>query len=403
LNEVYIYDHARSPRGRGKPTGSLHEITAVNLITQVLTALRERSALPPDAIDEVVLGVVTPADEQGATTVRMAPIAAGFADSVPGLHVNRFCASGLEAVAVAAAKIAAGWMDAAIGGGYESMSRVPPGTGGGGAWGSDPAFTAAHPMITQGVAADLLATMADVSRGDLDAYSLASQERAAKAQAGGYFDKALVPITDIVGTVVLDRDEYLRPDTTLEGLAALKPAFALQGVHAGFDEIAIQRYPQVSAIEHLHTAGSSSGIVDGAAGVLIGNKKFGARHGLTPRAVIRSSFSRGSEPLLFLDGPPETCRQALRRAGLSVADIDLWELNEAFAVVPLFAMSELGIDHDRLNVNGGAIALGHPLGATGAMLVGTLLDELERRGLSTGVATLCAAGGMAIATVIERV
>ena len=403
MNEVYIYDHARSPRGRGKSTGSLHEITAVNLITQVLAALKERSDLPADGIDEVILGVVTPAEEQGATTVRMAPIAAGFADSVPGLHVNRFCASGLEAVAVAAAKIAAGWMDSAIGGGYESMSRVPAGTGGGGAWGSDPAFTAAHPLITQGIAADLLATMTGVSRGDLDTYSLASQERAAKAQAGGYFDKALVPITDIVGTVALARDEYLRPDTTLEGLTALKPAFELAGVHAGFDQIAIQRYPQISAIKHLHTAGTSSGVVDGAAGVLIGNKEFGERNGLTPRAVIRSSVSRGSEPILFLDAPPETCRQALKRAGMTVADIDLWELNEAFAVVPLFVMSELGIDHDRLNVNGGAIALGHPLGATGAMILGTLLDEMERRSLSTGVATLCAAGGMAIATVIERV
>ena len=403
MNEVYIYDHARSPRGRGKSTGSLHEITAVNLITQVLAALKERSDLPADGIDEVILGVVTPAEEQGATTVRMAPIAAGFADSVPGLHVNRFCASGLEAVAVAAAKIAAGWMDSAIGGGYESMSRVPAGTGGGGAWGSDPAFTAAHPLITQGIAADLLATMTGVSRGDLDTYSLASQERAAKAQAGGYFDKALVPITDIVGTVALARDEYLRPDTTLEGLAALKPAFELAGVHAGFDQIAIQRYPQISAIKHLHTAGTSSGVVDGAAGVLIGNKEFGERNGLTPRAVIRSSVSRGSEPILFLDAPPETSRQALKRAGMTVADIDLWELNEAFAVVPLFVMSELGIDHDRLNVNGGAIALGHPLGATGAMILGTLLDEMERRSLSTGVATLCAAGGMAIATVIERV
>jgi acetyl-CoA C-acetyltransferase len=403
MNEVFIYDHARSPRGRGKPSGSLHEVTAVNLITQVLRALKQRSYLPADGVDEVVLGVVTPADEQGATTVRMAPIAAGFTDSVPGLHVNRFCASGLEAVAVAAGKIAAGWMDGAIGGGYESMSRVAPGTGGAGAWGIDPAFTGAHPIITQGIAADLLATITGIGRGDLDAYSLASQERAAKAQSGGYFDKSMVPITDVVGTVLLDRDEHLRPGTTLEALASLTPAFAWQGAKLGYDAVAIQRYPQVVAIDHGHTAGSSSGIVDGAAGVLIGSREFGSRHGLAPRARIRASVSRGSEPLLFLDGPPETCRQALSRAGMIVADIDLWELNEAFAVVPLFLMSELGIDHDRLNVNGGAIALGHPLGATGAMILGTLLDELERRDLSTGVASLCAAGGMAIATVIDRI
>ncbi|WP_405181909.1 acetyl-CoA C-acetyltransferase [Nocardia sp. NBC_01377] len=403
MDEVFIYDHARSPRGRGKSTGSLHEITSISLITQVLATLKERNLLAADAIDDVVLGVVSPAAEAGATTVRMAPIAAGFADSVGGLHLNRACASGMEAVIVSAAKIRAGWADGAIGGGYESMSRVPPGTGGGGAWGVDPAFSAAHPFMMQGVAADLLATLRGVGRADLDAYSLASQERAAKAQAGGFFDNALVPITDILGTVVLDRDEHLRPDATSEGLAALPAAFALEGQKLGFDDVAIQRYPHLTEINHVHTAGSSSGVVDGAAGVLIGNHEFGVRNGLRPRAVIKSSVTYASDPLLFLDAPPETCRRALKRAGMGVADIDLWELNEAFAVVPLVFMDEMGVEHDRLNVNGGAIALGHPLGASGAMILGTLLDELERRELSTGVASLCAAGGMGIATVIERV
>ncbi|WP_067672926.1 acetyl-CoA C-acetyltransferase [Nocardia miyunensis] len=403
MDEVFIYDHARSPRGRGKSSGSLHEITSVALITQVLARLRERNNLAADAIDDVALGVVSPGAEAGATTVRIAPIAAGFSDTVGGLHLNRACASGMEAVTVSAAKIRAGWADSAIGGGYESMSRVPPGTGGGGAWGVDPALTAEHPFMMQGVAADLLASLRGVGRPDLDAYSLASQERAAKAQAGGFFDNALVPITDVIGTVVLDRDEHLRPDTTLEKLAALPAAFGFEGGALGFDEIAIQKYPQLTEIQHVHTAGSSSGVVDGAAGVLIGNREFGERSGLRPRAVIKSSVTYATDPVLFLDAPPETCRRALRRAGMGVADIDLWELNEAFAVVPVVFMDEMGVEHERLNVNGGAIALGHPLGASGAMILGTLLDELERRDQSTGVAALCAAGGMGIATVIERV
>lgn len=402
MTDVFIYDHVRTPRGRGKSNGSLHEITAVSLISQTLRALKERSDLASDSVDEVILGCVMPGGEQGATTVRMAPIDAGFADEVPALHVNRFCASGLESVAVGAAKVAAGWADGAIGGGFESMSRPQPAAGGG-AWGVDPSFSARHPMSNQGVAADLLATMMGTTREEIDAYSLESQRRTANAQANGYFEGSMTPVRDILGTVVLDRDEHPRPETTAEGLAALAPAFAFHGSTLGGDSVMLQRYPHLEKIEHVHTAGSSSGIVDGAAAVLIGNAEFGQRNGLTPRARIRSSVSMGAEPLLFLDAPPATTRAALKRAGMGVSDVDLWELNEAFAAVPILLMNELGVSHDRLNVNGGAIAMGHPLGATGAMILGTLLDELERRDLSTGVAGLCAAGGMAISTVIERI
>ena len=403
MPDVYIYDHVRTPRGRGKPSGSLHEITPVALITQTLAALKERDDLPADGVDEVILGVVSGAGEQGPLLSRIAPIAAGFADAVPGLQVNRFCASGLESVALGAGKIAAGWADAVIGGGVESMSRIPPGADGGGPWGSDPALTADHPMVSQGVSADLLATLLGLSRKDLDTYGLASQQRAARAWAEGRFDRSVIGVKDVLGTVVLDHDEHLRPETTLDGLDALKPAFTMFGTQFGHDAVALQRYPQLEKVEHLHTAGTSSGIVDGAAAVLIGNAEAGQRLGLTPRAKIRSSVSLGAEPLLFLDAPPATCRKALRKAGLGIGDIDLWELNEAFAAVPLLLMSELDIPHDRINVNGGAIAMGHPLGATGAMILGTLLDELERRGLGTGVASLCAAGGQGIAMVIERV
>jgi acetyl-CoA C-acetyltransferase len=401
--ESFIYDHVRTPRGRGKATGSLHEITSIQLIGQTLSAIKERSRLPADGVDEVILGVVSAAGEQAATMTRMAPIVAGFADHVPGLQINRFCASGLESVALGFGKIATGSCDMVIGGGVESMSRVPPGADGGGPWGVDPSLTGDHPLVQQGVSADLLATLYNYSRKDLDSYGLASQQRAARAWADGYFERSVIPVRDVLGTVVLDRDEHLRPETTLEGLDALKPAFETIGTQYGFDAVAIQRYPEIARIEHLHTAGTSSGIVDGAAAVLLGSAEAGQRHGLTPRARILSTVSLGSEPLLFLDAPPATCRKALARAGLGVGDIDLWELNEAFAAVPLLLMDQLGVPHDRLNVNGGAIALGHPLGATGAMILGTLLDELERRDLTTGVATLCAAGGMGIAMVIERV
>lgn len=403
MTDAFIYDHVRTPRGRGKPGGSLHEITPVHLITQTLAALRQRNRLPGDGVDEVILGVVSGAGEQGPLLSRIAPIAAGFADRVPGLQINRFCASGLEAVALGAAKVVMGSCDAVIGGGVESMSRVPPGADGGGPWGLDPRLTSEHPMVSQGVSADLLATLRGHGREDLDRYGLASQQRAAHAWAEGYFDRSVVPVRDILGTVILDRDEHLRPDTTLDGLAALKPAFETVGVQYGHDAVAVQRYPELDRVEHRHTAGTSSGIVDGAAAVLIGNAEAGRKLDLEPRARIRSSVSMGSEPLLFLDAPPETCRRALATAGMDVGDIDLWELNEAFATVPLLLMDELGVGHDMLNVNGGAIAMGHPLGATGAMILGTLLDELERRKLTTGVVSLCAAGGMGIAMVIERI
>jgi acetyl-CoA C-acetyltransferase len=403
MAEAFVYDHVRTPRGRGKASGSLHEITSVQLISQTLGALKDRGNLPADGVDEVILGVVCPAGEQGATMTRIAPIMAGFADEVPALHVNRFCASGLEAVAIGAAKIAAGSCDAVIGGGVESMSRVPPGSDGGGAWGIDPSVTAAHPLVSQGVSADLLATLLGLTRQDLDSFALASQQRAARAWEQGWFDSSVVGVQDVLGTTVLERDEHLRPETTLEALSALKPAFEFFGSQLGHDSLALQRYPQLEKVEHLHTAGTSSGVVDGAAAVLVGNAEAGQRWGLPPRARIRSCVSMGSEPLLFLDAPPATCRKALARAGMNAADIDLWEVNEAFAAVPLLLMGELGLAHDQVNVNGGAIALGHPLGATGAMILGTLLDELERRDLRTGVATLCAAGGMGIAMVIERV
>ncbi|MER5181645.1 acetyl-CoA C-acetyltransferase [Streptomyces sp. NPDC002896] len=403
MPDAFIYDHVRTPRGRGKPDGGLHEIAPVRLATQTLQALRERNGLPADAVDEVILGVVTAAGEQGATLPRLAALAAGFADQVPGLHLNRFCASGLEAVAVGAAKIAAGSCDVVIGGGVESMSRVPMGADGGGPWGVDPDLTAQFPWMLQGVSADLMATLLGLTREDLDAYGLASQQQASNAWEKGYFARSVIPVTDVLGMVVLDRDEHIRPDATAESLAGLKPAFEAMGTQLGYDAVAIQRYPQITAVNHLHTAGTSSGIVDGASAVLVGSAQAGERLGLTPRARIRSSVSMGSEPVLFLDAPAATCRKALARAGMSVEDVDLWELNEAFAVVPLQVMAELGIDHGRMNVNGGAIAMGHPLGATGAMILGTVLDELERRDLATGVATLCAAGGMGIAMVIERV
>jgi acetyl-CoA C-acetyltransferase len=402
-SDAYIYDHVRTPRGRGKSDGSLHEVTSVQLATQTLAALKNRNGIPGNVLDEVILGCVTPVGEQAATLPRIAPVLAGFDDSVPGLHLNRFCASGLEAVSIAAAKVAAGCCDLVIAGGVESMSRIPMGADGGGPHGTDPAVTFQKPFVMQGVSADLLATLNGFTRDDVDAYGVESQRRAAAAWAEGYFARSIIPVRDVLGTVLLDRDEYMRPDTTLESLAALQPAFKTMGEQYGFDKVAIQAYPEIERIEHVHTAGTSSGVVDGAGAVLVGSRAGGERLGIKPRARIRSHISVGSEPLLMLDGPTPACLKALRRAGMQVADIDLWELNEAFAAVPLRLMQTLDIPHERMNVNGGAIALGHPLGATGAMIAGTLLDELERRGLSTGMVTLCAAGGMAIAVVIERV
>jgi len=402
MRETFIFDHVRTPRGRGKPDGGLHEATPVELARQLLVAVKDRNALPADSLDEVVLGTVTAAGEQGATLPRIAPILAGFDDRTPGLQVNRACASALEAVSIVAAKIGCGMADLAVAGGVESMSRVPMGSDGGGPHGVDPRVSFHTPFIMQGVSADLLATLHGYGRADLDAYGLASQQRAAAAWAEGRFAGSVVPVVDVMGTVLLDRDEHIRADATAESLAALKPAFAELGKSWGSDPIALQRYPEVDRIEHVHTAATSSGIVDGAGIMLVGSAEAGQRYGLKPRARIRSFVSVGSEPILMLDGPTPACERALAIAGLQASDIDLWELNEAFAAVPLRLMESLSIPHDRMNVNGGAIAMGHPLGASGAMIAGTLIDEMERRGVGLGLVTLCAAGGMGIAMVLER-
>lgn len=403
MREVFIYDHVRTPRGRGKPDGGLHEATPVELARQLMVALKDRGGLPADCIDEVVMGTVTAAGEQSATLPRIAPILAGFADRVPGLQVNRACASALEAVSIVAAKIGCGMADLAIAGGVESMSRVPMGSDGGGPHGVDPRVSFHTPFIMQGVSADLLATLHGYSRADLDAYGLASQQRAAQAWAEGRFARSIVPVVDVMGTVLLDHDEHIRGDATLDSLGALKPAFAQLGKDWGSDALAIQRYPEVDRIEHVHTAATSSGIVDGAGLMLVGSADAGAKLGLKARARIRSFVSVGSEPILMLDGPTPACERALAIAGISASDIDLWELNEAFAAVPLRLMDTMGVAHDRMNVNGGAIAMGHPLGASGAMIAGTLIDEMERRDVGLGLVTLCAAGGMGIAMVLERV
>lgn len=403
MREVFIYDHVRTPRGRGKPDGGLHEATPVELARQLMAALKDRNTLPADCIDEVVLGTVSAAGEQGATLPRIAPILAGFSDRAPGLQINRACASALEAVSIVSAKIGCGMADLAIAGGVESMSRVPMGSDGGGPHGVDPRVSFHTPFVMQGVSADLLATLNGYSREDLDAYGLASQQRAAAAWAEGRFARSIVPIVDVMGTVLLDHDEHIRADATMESLAALKPAFADLGKNWGSDALAIQRYPQVDRIEHVHTAATSSGIVDGAGVMLVGSAEAGSRYGMKPRARIRSFISIGSEPILMLDGPTPACERALAAAGLTASDIDLWELNEAFAAVPLRLMETMNVPHDRMNVNGGAIAMGHPLGASGAMIAGTLVDEMERRGVGMGLVTLCAAGGMGIAMVLERV
>jgi acetyl-CoA C-acetyltransferase len=402
MPDAYILDHVRTPRGRGRPDGSLHHITPIQLAAQTLAAVRDRNGLDTRAVDDVVLGCVSPLGEQGADIARVAALVAGFDESVPGKQLNRFCASGLEAVNTAAAQVMSGQSDLTIGGGVESMSRVPMGSDGG-AWSIDPAVAWQQYFVPQGVGADLIATLDGYSREQLDAYSVESQRRAGHAQRSGYFDRSLVPVRDIAGETALARDEYLRPGTTLEDLAKLKPAFVQAGEEAGFDAVAIQRYPQVEQIRHVHTAGSSSGIVDGAAAVLVGNRRAAAKAGLKLRARIRAFASIGSEPTIMLTGPAAASRKALKRARMQPGDIDLWEINEAFAAVALRFMAALDIPHDRINVNGGAIALGHPLGATGAMILGTVLDELERRELSTALVTLCVGAGMGTATIIERI
>ena len=402
MTDAFILDAVRTPRGRGRPDGSLHPITPIQLAAQALAALRDRHQLDTKAVDDVILGCVAPLGEQGANIARVGALVAGYDECVPGKQINRFCASGLEAVNTAAAAIMSGQSDLVVGGGVESMSRVPIGADGG-AWVADPQVAWHQYFVPQGISADLIATLDGYSREMVDSYAVESQRRAAAAQAAGHFDRSVVPVKDVIGEVALAKDEYLRPGTTLADLMKLKPAFTQMGEEGGFDAVAIQRYPQVESINHVHTGGNSSGIVDGAAAVLVGSRKAAKKAGLTPRARIRGFASIGSEPTIMLTGPAGSARKALKKAGMKPADIDLWEINEAFASVVLRFMRDMDIPHDRTNVNGGAIALGHPLGATGAMILGTVLDELERRNLSTALVTLCVGAGMGTATIIERV
>ncbi|MER5497163.1 MULTISPECIES: acetyl-CoA C-acetyltransferase [unclassified Streptomyces] len=401
--EAYVYDAIRTPRGRGKANGALHGTKPIDLVVGLIHEIRSRfPGLDPAAIDDIVLGVVSPLGDQGSDIARIAAIAAGLPDTVAGVQENRFCASGLEAVNLAAAKVRSGWEDLVLAGGVESMSRVPMGSDGG-AWAMDPMTNFETGFAPQGVGADLIATIEGFSRRDVDEFAALSQERAAEAWKEGRFARSVVPVKDRNGLVVLDHDEHMRPGTTADSLAALKPSFATIGEMGGFDAVALQKYHWVEKIDHVHHAGNSSGIVDGAALVAIGNKEIGERHGLTPRARIVSAAVSGSEPTIMLTGPAPATRKALAKAGLTIDDIDLVEINEAFAGVVLRFARDMGLSLDKINVNGGAIALGHPLGATGAMIIGTLIDELERRDQRYGLATLCVGGGMGIATVIERV
>lgn len=403
MTEAYIFDAVRSPRGKGRSDGALHEITPLDLAAQVLASVRERNGLAPDAVEDIAFGCVSPVGEQGAVITRTAALQAGYAHTTSGIQVNRFCGSGLEASNIAAAKVMSGECDLTIGGGVESMSRVPMGSDGG-AWPIDPRSAIANYFIPQGISADLIATIYGYSRDDVDAYSVESQKRAAKAWEEKRFAKSILPIHDVIGEVILDHDELMRPETDMQSLGALQPAFQMMGTTMpGFDDIAIMRYPEVEKINHVHHAGNSSGIVDGAAAVLIGNKEAGEKLGLKPRARIVSMASIGSEPSIMLTGPEFAAQKALSRAGMAKGDIELWELNEAFAAVVLRFMEAMNIDHKDINVNGGAIAMGHPLGATGAMILGTVLDELERSGKSTALTTLCIGAGMGTATIIERV
>ena len=401
MAEAYIYDAVRTPRGKGKKDGSLHEITGLSLATQVLEALRDRNNLDTSRVDDVILGCVSPVGEQGADIARTAVLSAGWAQTVAGVQINRFCASGLEAVNMAAAKVKSGEADFAVGGGIEAMSRVPMGSDGG-AWPVDP--TSAFPtyFVPQGVSADMIATKYGFSRDDVDAYSMESHKRAAAAWADGRFSKSVIAVKNQLGLVQLDRDETIRPNTDMQSLGALNPSFAMMGEMA-FDAVINQRYPEVERVSHVHTPGNSSGIVDGSAGVLIGTLEAGQALGLKPRARIVGAASIGSEPSIMLTGPEFVTKKLLAKLGMTTADIDVWELNEAFAAVVLRYMQALDIPHDKMNVNGGGISMGHPLGATGAMITGIALDELERSNKSTALITLCIGGGMGTATVIERV
>ncbi|MER5893605.1 acetyl-CoA C-acetyltransferase [Streptomyces sp. NPDC001876] len=400
--EAFVYDAIRTPRGRGKANGALHGTKPIDLVVGLIHEIRARFPdLDPAAIDDIVLGVVSPLGDQGSDIARIAAIAAGLPDSVAGVQENRFCASGLEAVNLAAAKVRSGWEDLVLAGGVESMSRVPMGSDGG-AWAMDPMTSFETGFAPQGIGADLIATIEGFSRRDVDEYAALSQERAAAAWKDERFARSVVPVRDRNGLLVLDHDEHMRPGTTADSLASLKPSFAAIGEMGGFDAVALQKYHWVEKIDHVHHAGNSSGIVDGAALVAIGSKEVGERYGLTPRARIVSAAVSGSEPTIMLTGPAPATRKALAKAGLTIDDIDLVEINEAFAGVVLRFVRDMGLSLDKVNVNGGAIALGHPLGATGAMILGTLIDELERRDKRYGLVTLCVGGGMGVATVIER-
>jgi len=402
MADAFIYDHVRTPRGRGKPDGALHEVSTLNLATHVLKSVRDRNELDTSLVDDVVMGCVDPVGEAGSDIARAAVINADYPNSVAGIQVNRFCASGLDAVNLAASEIMSGQHEMTIGGGVESMSRVGMGASGG-AWPMDPQIAIKSYFLPQGISADLIATRYGFSRDDVDAYAVESQKRAAAAWEEGRFKNSVVPVKDVNGITILAKDEHMRPSTTMQSLGQLNPSFVQVGVMGGFDAVAVQAHPEVEAVNHVHHAGNSSGIVDGAAAVLIGSKKAGRTAGLKPRAKIKAFANIGSEPAIMLTGPIDVTRKVLKRAGMTTSDIDLFELNEAFASVVLRYMQALDIGHDKINVNGGAIAMGHPLGATGAMILGTVLDELERRGLSTALVTLCIGAGMGTATIIERV
>jgi acetyl-CoA C-acetyltransferase len=401
--EAFVYDAVRTPRGRGKSTGSLHATKPVSLVVGLLDELRKRNpSLDPAQVEDIILGVVSPIGEQGADVARTAALAAGYETSGAGLQLNRFCASGLEAVNIAAQKVRSGWEDLLLAGGVESMSRVPMGSDGG-AWAMDPETAYATGFVPQGVSADLIATIEGFSREDVDLFAAESQTRAGKALADGAFSRSVIPVVDLNGATVLEHDEFPRPGTTPEALSGLKPSFEAVGEMGGFNAVALQKYHWIEKIKHVHTPGNSSGIVDGAALTLIGSEQAGTALGLTPRARIVATGVVATEPTIMLTGPGPSVQKALAKAGMTIDQIDLFEVNEAFAAVVLKFMRDLGVPHDKVNVNGGAIALGHPLGATGAMILGTVIDELERRDQRFGLATLCVGGGMGVATIVERI
>ena len=401
MTEAFVYDAIRTPRGKGKKDGSLFEVKPVNLLAGLLGELQRRNDLDTAQVDDVVMGVVSPVGDQGAVIAKVAALKAGWDVRCSGVQVNRFCASGLEAVNLAAQKVRSGWEDLVVAGGVESMSRVPLGADGG-AWALDPETSSATGFVPQGIGADLIATLEGFTRDDVDAFALESQKRATHARDSGYFSCSLVPVKDPSGLLILGHDEFIKPHTTLEGLASLKPSFEQMG-RMGFDALALSRYPQVERIHHVHHAGNSSGIVDGAAAVLIGSEAAGNTHGFTPRARIVSAALSGADPTIMLTGPMPAARKALAKAGLSIDQIDLFEVNEAFAAVVMRFMKEMKVPHEKVNVNGGAIAMGHPLGATGAMILGMLIDELHRQNLRYGMVTLCVGGGMGIATIVEKI